>query len=148
MAVVVDTAPILAAANVRDESHELAARLVTMLGRQLVVPEPVAVEADWLLRDRLGARVARAFLDTLVVGAHERVALGPSLFARAVEIDRRYADLDLGLVDASVMAIAEARSAAILTFDFRHFRAAPPPRGGTWRLALTETEYQRARRRG
>ena len=31
----------------------------------------------------------------------------PGLLRRAVELDVQYADLDLGLVDASVMAIAE-----------------------------------------
>ena len=46
------------------------------------------------------------------------------LFARAAVIDRRYAALDLGLVDAAVMAIAESEDVPILTFDFRDFRAA------------------------
>ena len=37
---------------------------------------------------------------------------------RAAELDRRYADLNLGFVDTSVMAIAERREMPILTFDF------------------------------
>jgi hypothetical protein len=58
------------------------------------------------------------------------------LLRRAVEIDARFADLDLGLTDATVMALAERHDYPILTFDFEHFRAAAPPHG-YWRLSST-----------
>ncbi len=144
--VVADTGPILAAANRRDELHELAAALVTAAGRQLAVPDPVVTEVDRLLRDRVGSVAARRFLDALVSGIHERLRLGPSLFARAVAIDRHYAALDLGLADASVMAVAQATNSPILTFDFSHFRAAPPTQGGAWRLVIEEVDYRRWRK--
>jgi predicted nucleic acid-binding protein len=57
-----------------------------------------------------------------------------------------FADLDLGLVDGAVMAMAEERRLPILTFDFRHFRAAHPSKG-YWDLLVTESDYQRAIRR-
>jgi predicted nucleic acid-binding protein len=63
-----------------------------------------------------------------------------TLFRRAVEIDARHADLGLGLTDASVMALAERHDLPILTFDFEHFRAAPPP-DGYWRLVVDEARY-------
>lgn len=56
--------------------------------------------------------------------------------ARARAIDARHADADLGLVDASVIAVAEALGAGVvLTLDHRHFRLAGD---GTWTL-LPET---------
>jgi hypothetical protein len=118
-----------------------------MAGRELLVPEPVVTEVDWFLRERVGAAAARNFLEALVEGAYVRVTLSPSLFAAAVEIDRRYADLDIGFVDAAVMAVAESTQSPILTFDFRDFRATKPTRGGSWRFVVAEADVDRWRRR-
>jgi predicted nucleic acid-binding protein len=42
--------------------------------------------------------------------------------AQAIEVDLRFADLDIGLVDGTVVAVAETlRAAAILTLDVAHF---------------------------
>ena len=106
-------------------------------GRDLVVPDTVAVEVDYFVRSRLGAMPARHFLRALADGAHSLAFLTPGLLRRAVEIDAQYADLDLGLVDASVMAIAERHDLPILTFDFAHFRATKPAHGH-WRLVVDE----------
>jgi predicted nucleic acid-binding protein len=57
-----------------------------------------------------------------------------------VEIDAQHADLDLGLVDATVMAIAERHELPVLTFDFAHFRATRPATG-EWRLVVNEAQY-------
>ena len=143
MKVVADTGPLVAAANRRDEAHELAASLVTELGNDLVVLGPVVVETDHLLRGRIGAHAARAFLGALVAGEHETAFLTPVLLRRAVEFDDRYADLDLGLTDGAIMAFAERHAAPILTFDFEHFRATRPRRG-FWRLVIDESRYEEA----
>jgi len=113
---------------------------VTELGRELVVPGPVLVEADQLLGARVGARPARLFLEALAAGEHTVAFLSAGLLRRAVEIDARFADLDLGLVDGCVMAIAESMGAPILTFDFEHFRATRPSRG-FWKLVVDEARY-------
>lgn len=117
--------------------------MVTELGTQLVVPEPVFVEIDQLLRARAGAMVARRFLDAAVRGEYTVAYLTPGLLRRAAEIDATFADLNLGLVDAAVMACAERRSLPVLTFDFAHFRATRPSRG-FWRLVVDETRYAEA----
>jgi len=145
--VVADSAPLIAAANRGDDFHRLALSLVRAAGRELIIPDPVVVEVDWLLRDRGGPGPAGGFLASLVAGSYRRATLSPSIFARATEIDRGRADLDLGLVDASVMAVAEATDSVVLTFDFTHFRAAPPARGRAWRLMVDESEYERWRGR-
>ncbi|MBI4730067.1 MAG: PIN domain-containing protein [Acidobacteria bacterium] len=143
MRVVADTGPIVAAANAADEAHELAAALVTELGRDLIVPDPVIVEAEHLLRSRVGSQSARLFLSALVAGEHQVGFLTPGLLRRSAEIAERYADLDLA--DASVMAYAERHRLPILTFDFQHFRATRPTRG-YWRLVVDEARYQDATR--
>lgn len=145
MRVLADTGPLVAAANARDEAHALAASLVTRLGRDLVVLEPVLVETDHLLRARVDPDAARSFLRSLVIGEHSVAYLTPALLRRAVEIDARYADLDLGVADASVMAYAERHGLPILTFDFEDFRATRPD-GGYWRLVVDEARYRESRR--
>jgi predicted nucleic acid-binding protein len=147
VAVVADSAPLIAAASRTDAFHMLARRLVAAAGRELIVPDPVVVEVDWMLRHRVDAATARRFLQALASGAHQRGTISPSVFAAACAIDQAYADLDLGLVDASVMAIASATDSAILTFDFTHFRAAAPKRGRAWRLMIDEAEYEKWRGR-
>jgi predicted nucleic acid-binding protein len=144
LAVVVDTGPLFAAALKRDQAHELAASLISYGGRDLLIPEPVVAEVDGFLRRRDAHEGARRFLDALVAGVWIRVPLPPTLFAQAVAIDAHYADIGLGLVDASVMAVAASTGSAILTFDFQHFRAAPPTRGGAWDLVIDESEYVKA----
>jgi uncharacterized protein len=126
--------------NRRDDAHALAAELVARIGRNLVVPEPVIVEVDQLVRARVGSHAARRFLAALDAGEHEVAYLSPGILRRAVEIDHRYLGLDLGLADTSVMALAERRRLPILTFDFAHFRATRPP-GGYWRLVVDEARY-------
>src|SRR5438034_3257 len=59
---------------------------------------------------------------------------------RALEMLDRYETTGLDLADAVVMAIAEARQALILTWDFRHFRAAAPGRRRHWPLLVQEHE--------
>jgi hypothetical protein len=141
--VVADTGPLLAAANVRDRAHGIAAELVARLGRRLVVPEPVIVEADHLLRARVGRRSAQLLLEALAAGEHEIGFATPALVRRAAELDRAYGDLDLGYCDGLVMAYAERHDAPVLTFDFAHFRATAPARG-EWRLVLDEARYRAA----
>jgi uncharacterized protein len=113
---------------------------VTRIGRDLIVPVPVAGEVDQLIRARAGAAPARAFLGSLAAGDHLVVYLSPGLLRRAQEIDAMFADLNLGLADASIMALAERDGLPILTFDFRDFRAAHPTRG-YWSLVVDESRY-------
>jgi uncharacterized protein len=114
---------------------------VTELGRDLLVPEPVIVEVDQLLRSRVGARAARLFLEAVADGEHVIVNLSPALLRRAVEIDATFADLGLGYTDAAVMAVAERDRLPVLTFDFEHFRATRPTHG-FWELVVDEHRYQ------
>lgn len=141
MKVLGDTGPIVAAANRRDRAHGLASTLVTQLGRDLVILDPVIVEVDQLLRARVNRDAGAAFLAAVARGEHVVAFMTQGLLHRAAEIDARYRDLDLGFVDAAVMAYAERHSLPILTFDFEDFRAAPPE-GGYWRLVVDEKRYQ------
>jgi uncharacterized protein len=108
-----------------------------------VLPLPVITEADHLIRRRVSSHAARLLLGAIRAGSYEVAYMSPGLFRRASELDERYADLDLGLADVSVMAVAERHQLPIFTFDFSDFRATAPAQGH-WRLLLDEDQLARA----
>lgn len=92
----------------------------------------VTVEVDYLLRARVSTHAARAFMTDVDAGRYIVATVDAAVFARARELDRRHADLGLGLVDASVVAVAEDLAAStIATLDAEHFSVAV---GGRWPL--------------
>ncbi len=93
------------------------------------------------MRSRVTAATARLFLAALAAGEHTVAFSSPGLLKRAVAFDAQFAALGLGYADASVMALAERERLPVLTFDFQHFRAAPPA-DGFWQLVIDEHRYQ------
>ena len=146
MQIVIDTGPLVSALDRSDPAHAISAATLRRLRRVGVVPSPVMVEVDHLVRRRVGDEAARRFLKTVAGGAHEIAYMTSGLMRRAVEVDAKYASLGIGLVDASVMAIAERHDMPIFTFDFRDFRATEST-AGPWRLAIGEDVFRREIRR-
>jgi predicted nucleic acid-binding protein len=90
--------------------------------RTRYVPGLVLAEVDYFLRDEREAM--RALMYDLERGAFTYAPPSLDQLLRAVEIDRRHADLGLGLVDASVVALAEQLDVLrIATRDVRDFSA-------------------------
>lgn len=141
--VLVDTGPLVAAMDKREASHTFAAQLIAGLRRSAIVPTPVLVEVDHLLRGRAGNATARKFLKATAGGERDVAYLTPGLLRRAVELDDQYADLNLGFVDTCVMAIAERHELPILTFDFADFRATQSA-NGPWPLLIGEDAFRSA----
>lgn len=90
--------------------------------RTRYVPGLVLAEVDYFLRDeRQGMQL---FMQDLARGAFTYAPPTLGQLTRAMEVDRRFADLSLGLVDASVVALAESLGICRLaTRDVRHFAA-------------------------
>lgn len=142
MGILIDTGPLVSSIDRRDPACAMSVAALGRLGRDAIVPSPVVVEVDHLVRERVGAHAARTFLKHIAAGSHQVAYMTAGLMERAAELDRRYADLNLGMVDGCVMAIAERHDLPILTFDFRDFRATESSRG-SWRLAVDERLYAR-----
>jgi predicted nucleic acid-binding protein len=106
----------------------------------VIVPWPVYVEVDLLLRARGHERAADALGRALLDGVHSLVGLTDSELETALDLGAKHAGLGLDLPDLSVMAISKARRALVLSWDFRHFRAASPARGRYWPLLVQEHE--------
>lgn len=139
---IVDTGPLVAAISRADRHHAIAAAVLTAAGRDALVPQEVVVEVDMLVRRRHGPSAARAFLDAMRAGVHERGAATRQEWHDAVVLDEQFADLDLGLVDATVMSMARSRRLPVLTFDFRDFQPVPGPDGAAWTLVVEPHELE------
>lgn len=128
--ILVDTGPIVAAALTRDVHHRACVDLFTaahLAGDVLAVPSPVVTEACYLLAREGGARAEAALLTSLADGDFRVIELEADDWRRAAELVTRYADMPLGAVDASVVAVAERLGLAeIATIDRRHFSVVRP----------------------
>jgi len=83
----------------------------------------------------------KAFMNDLAVGAFTYAPPAVDQLARAMEIDRRYTDLRLGLVDASVVVLAEDLGIRRLaTRDLRHFAAVRLREGSAFDLVVRPTD--------
>lgn len=139
--IVCDTGPLVSTLNRAERRrHEFAAELLTRLGRSAIIPWPVFVEVDLLLRARGHVRAAVAFCRSVYDGVHRLEAPTDDELGMAIDLAERYADSGADLPDLTVMAMAARRKASILTWDFRHFRAVVLRRGHHWPLVVEEHE--------
>ena len=122
MSVLLDTGIVYAYYDRSDRWHERARRLITGERRGLILPAPVIPEVDHLLGTRLGARSRAIFYSGIVDGHYLVVDLPREAYGRVADLNRQFADLDLGFVDAAIVALAETIGLSrIATADRRHF---------------------------
>ena len=69
-------------------------------------PAPVIPEVDHLLGHRLGSRSRLTFYAGIVDGYYLVADLPRDAYARVADLNRQFADLELGLVDAAIAALA------------------------------------------
>ncbi len=135
MTLVIDAAPLVALADEREPRRVSILELLQAERGKLFIPAPVTAEVDYLLGERFGSPARRAFLEDLRARRFETPGLDARDYEAALELDRRYADLNLGLADLSVMVVAQKLGTRrILTFDERHFRVVRPRQGGVFTL--------------
>lgn len=92
-----------------------------------VIPAPVLVEVDDWIHARLQPSVLVGLLDDVNDGAFSVEALVPADHKRVRDLVERYADADIGYVDAAVLAVTERLGEPKLaTLDRRHFRLLRP----------------------
>lgn len=125
--IVVDTGPLYAVADSDDVHHDACTRIMGELAEPLVVPVSVVVEASYLIGRYLGPEAEAEFLRSLVPSGLVVEQLTDADLERTAELVSRYADLRLGAVDASVVAVAERLDARVIfTVDRRHFSVVRP----------------------
>lgn len=125
--ILVDTGPLYAMADRDDGWHLRVVRFLERSRDHLIVPVTVLPEAAYLLAAHLGPEAERKFIQAIVGGEMAIEELTLHDLKRALELLRRYEDARIGLVDATVVAIAERlKIQRILTTDRRDFSLMRP----------------------
>jgi predicted nucleic acid-binding protein len=127
MALVCDTSVLLAGLDGADQDHEPCAALIEAADETLVVPALVLSELDYWCHERLTGAAWLAFLEDAIGGAYHVEHPTQGDLERALELQRTYGDLAVGVVDASVLAVVERLGEPKLaTLDHRHFSVMRP----------------------
>lgn len=120
--ILVDTSGVLAAVDPRQAHHHDSAEVLAQPQRRILSPFVLA-ELDYLLVSRTGPAEAVKLLEDVARGVYQLEPFTPADIAACLAIIRRYADLRIGLADASVVVLADRhRCIDVLTLDQRHFR--------------------------
>ena len=127
MALILDTGPLYASLDRSDADHGTCRSLIEAADEALVIPAPVLVEVDYWIHQRLGPGTLVALLTDIEDGAYEIADLLPADYKRVREVCDRYADSDIGFVDAGVLAVVERlNEPKLATLDHRHFALLRP----------------------
>lgn len=147
MAVIADSGALYALYDLRDRHHAAIANIVEQESGAIIVPMAILAEIDYLLRVRLGNRAVARFLEGIAAGAFSLEPFAAQDLSRCQTLLKTYADLDLGLADASVIAVAERKGVRrILTVDLRDFRAVRSADGKPFTLLPADAEPPTSKR--
>jgi len=133
--IVADTGGLYAALDDNETLHGRAvAALVAATPPRLLSPFVLA-ELDDLIGTRVGHQAQLALVDEVARGAYQLEPFTSEDLGHATRIMGRYADLRIGLADASVVVIAHRhRTLNLLCTDQCHFRALRGLDGKPFRL--------------
>ncbi|MFC0865038.1 type II toxin-antitoxin system VapC family toxin [Sphaerimonospora cavernae] len=124
--IVIDSGPLVAAVNNRDNHHYACSQLLRTHPGPLLVPATVVTEVCQLVEKRQGSKAEAAFLKSFGSGL-DLIDLTNEDLIRMSTLVETYASLPLGAVDASVIAVAERLGATeVATIDRRHFTVVRP----------------------
>jgi predicted nucleic acid-binding protein len=127
MALICDTGPLFAALDADDPDHERCARLLVDADVDLMIPALVLAEVDYWCHQRLGGDAWLTFLDDVNDGVYRVESPTSEDLRRCRDLQAQYDDLQLGVVDASVVALAERLDERqVATLDHRHFAVVRP----------------------
>ncbi|MDQ3081391.1 MAG: PIN domain-containing protein [Gemmatimonadota bacterium] len=136
MTIIADTGALYALVDSDDDWHEPVAAWWKENRDPIVIPVAVLPEVCYLLHTRISREAESAFVRAVADGEFVVEPLEPEDIVRAGDLLQRYADLDIGFVDATVIATAERLdSTDILTTDRRHFSVVRPRHAGALRLS-------------
>jgi uncharacterized protein len=133
--IVLDTGGLYAALDANETLHGRAVAALVAARPPRVVSPFVLAELDYLIASRVGHQAQMALIDEVVRGAYRLELFSSEDMSHAKRIMERYADLHIGLTDASVVVLAHRhRTVDVLCTDERHFRALRGTGGKPFRL--------------
>jgi predicted nucleic acid-binding protein len=97
---------------------------------ELLTTPLVVAELDYLVARQGGPGAVRVLRENFERGAY-LVEWWPTAIHEAIALAKRYASMELGLTDASLVTLAtRLKTTTVATLDERHFRALKPLSGG------------------
>lgn len=124
---IIDTGPLVAAANRKDPDHEACRDLLAQAPGALIVPALVVAEATFMIERAGGATAEARFLRSLGSRRYRVETPTDDDLARGADLVEQYSDLPLGGTDASLIALAERLGdTTVATLDHRHFTVVRP----------------------
>ena len=133
--VIADSGAVYALMDRSDAWHERVLRWWERAPDEVLLPVTTLPEITWLLARRIGAHAEAAFVRAVADRHYTVEWLEDSDLVRTAELVEAYADLELGFVDASLVAMAERLDVGVvLTTDRRHFGVVRPRHADRLRL--------------
>lgn len=124
--IVVDTSVVVAFMNRGDGHHDVVRDWIEEAEEEFFTTPLAIAEMDHLVLRYAGLPAAQALWRDLERGAYQ-VEWWPTAVRETVAIAKRYAPLEIGLTDASLVALAARLDTEhIATLDERHFRQVKP----------------------
>lgn len=121
--ILLDTSGLLSALDANQSHHRKAAASLSSAQPPLLLSPFVLAELDYLIASRVGSAARASLLDEVKRGAYALEPMAAKDIAGAHAIIERYADLAIGLADASIVVLALRHGVRdVLTLDERHFR--------------------------
>jgi predicted nucleic acid-binding protein len=125
--ILIDTGPLVAAANRNDTHHQASTGVLAAARQPRLVPGMVIAEVGYLLARDADSSVESRFLRSFKTGFLDIVSPTADDLVRAAELVEQYADLPLGTTDACIVALAERlKITELVTLDQRHFNVVRP----------------------
>jgi predicted nucleic acid-binding protein len=133
--IVLDTGGLYAALDANEVLHGRAVAALAAARPPRAVSPFVLAELDYLIGTRVGHKAQMALVDEVTRGAYQLEPFSSEDMTHARRVMERYADLRIGLTDASVVVLANRhRTPDLLCTDERHFRALRGAGGKPFRL--------------
>ncbi|MEE8586867.1 MAG: PIN domain-containing protein [Acidobacteriota bacterium] len=138
--ILLDTSGLLAWIDARQRGHRAVAKAMETVDGPYLLSPFVLAELDYLLATRVGAAAQYALMAEVESGAYRLESFDAADVGLALSVMRRFADLEIGLADASIVVLAARHGcSAILTLDERHFRVVSSFDGEPFRLLPADT---------
>jgi hypothetical protein len=121
--ILLDTSGLLAALFADQRKHSSCAQALLQASPPLLLSPFVLAELDYLVAKLAGVEVELELLDEVARGAYQLCEFTAQDIDETKAVVTRYADLAIGLADASIVVLARRHSCLdLLTLDERHFR--------------------------
>jgi predicted nucleic acid-binding protein len=133
--IVLDTSGLLSAIDASQRHHAACAEILAEATGPLLLSPFVLAELDYLLATQVDGQAQLALVDEVARGVYRLESFSAHDVAVAGDVMRRYANLAIGLADASIVVLAQRHGTRdVLTLDERHFRAVRAADGRRFRL--------------